>query len=95
MVDPIFSARPHAQFLRNDQHPDRIFTYHLARSWNWGLAFYFDRELPEWSPNDPEAALVLTTPAGLDEIQKLGRFQGDIDEPNRGITYVPVQREPR
>lgn len=94
-VDPMFSARPHAEFMRNDQHPDRIFTYHLARSWNWGLAFYFHRELSEWSPNDPEAALVLTTPAGLAEIRKLGRFQGDIDEPNRGITYVPVTREPR
>jgi 4-amino-4-deoxy-L-arabinose transferase-like glycosyltransferase len=94
-VDPMVSARSHAEFMRNDQHPDRIFTYQLARSWNWGLAVYFRRELPEWSPNDPEAALVLTTPAGLAEIRKLGRFRGELDEPNRGITYVPVQREPR
>lgn len=94
-VDPMFSARAHAEFMRNDQHPDRIFTYQLARSWNWELAFYFRRELPEWSPSDPEAALVLTTPAGLAELRKLGRFQGELEEPSPGITYVPVQREPR
>jgi len=93
--DPIYSARYHAEFMRNDQHPDRIFTYHLRRSWNYGLAFYFHREIPEWSPADPEAALVLTTPEGFAEIQKRGRFRGALDEPYSGILYVPVRREPR
>ena len=32
-LDPLYSARPHAEFMRNDQHPDRIFTYHLSRGW--------------------------------------------------------------
>lgn len=81
--------------MRNDLHPDRIFTYHLSRSWVWGLAFYFHRELPEWSPVDPEAALVLTTPGGLDEIRKFGRFQGNLDEPYVGVLYVPVNQAPR
>jgi len=94
-LEPLFSARSHAAFMANDKHPDRIFTYHLRRSWDYGLAFYFHRELPEWKPSDPEAALVLTTPQGLAEIEKLGRFQGGLDEPYIGILYVPVQREPR
>lgn len=81
--------------MRNDLHPDRIFTYHLSRSWVWSLAFYFHRELPEWSPVDPEAALVLTTPGGLDEIRKFGRFQGNLDEPYVGVLYVPVNQAPR
>jgi 4-amino-4-deoxy-L-arabinose transferase-like glycosyltransferase len=95
ILDPLYSARPHAALMRNDLHPDRIFTYQLSRSWAWGLAFYFHRELPEWSPADPQAALVLTTPAGLAEIRKLGRFQGDLDEPYVGVLYVPVNQAPR
>jgi len=94
-LDRLYSARPHAALMRNDLHPDRIFTYQLARSWNWGLAFYFRRELPEWSPQDPNAALVLTTPGGLAQIRKLGRFQGSLDEPYVGILYVPINQAPR
>jgi hypothetical protein len=81
--------------MRNDQRQDRIFTYHLRRDWNYGLAFYFHRELAEWSPSDPDAALVLTTPVGLEEIQKLGRFRGTLDEPYVGVLYVPINRTPR
>lgn len=89
-LDPFFSARWHAQFLRNDVHPDRIFTYDLPRSWQYGLAFYLRRQLPNWSPGDPNAALVLTTPSGLLQIRRLGRLEGELDETDRGILYVPV-----
>jgi len=95
ILDRFESARSHAQFLRNDQRQDRIFTYHLRRDWSYGLAFYFHRELAEWSPSDPDAALVLTTPVGLEEIQKLGRFRGTLDEPYVGVLYVPINRTPR
>ncbi len=94
-LDPYLSARPHAVFLRHDLRPDRIFTFQLNRSWNYGLAFYFRRELPEWSPGDPEAALVLTTRKGLAEIVKAGRFQGDLNETEEGILYVPIGPLPR
>jgi len=94
-LDPFYSARYHRAFMRNDLHPDRIFTYHLRRTWNYGLAFYFHREIPEWSPADSEAALVLTTPEGLEEIKKLDRFRGALDESYVGVLYVPVQRAPR
>ncbi len=89
-LDPFISARWHAQLLSNDRHPDRIFTYHLPRSWSYGLAFYLVRELPEWSPSDPNPALVLTTPSGLKEIRQLHRFYGDLEETVQGILYVPI-----
>lgn len=89
-LDPYVSARWHAQFLRNDAHPDRIFTYQLPRAWNYGLAFYMRRELPEWSPSDPNPALVLTTPRGLAQMRMLGRFEGELDEAPRGVLYVPI-----
>jgi 4-amino-4-deoxy-L-arabinose transferase-like glycosyltransferase len=94
-LDPYLSARPHAVFLRHDLRPDRIFTFQLSRSWNYGLAFYFRRELPEWSSGDPEAAFVLTTRKGLAEIVKAGRFQGDLNETEEGILYVPIGPLPR
>jgi 4-amino-4-deoxy-L-arabinose transferase-like glycosyltransferase len=94
ILDPLYSARPYAQLMRNDQHPDRIFTYHVQRAWDYGLAFYLQRELPEWSPTDPEAALVLTSPQGLVEIRKLGRVSGALDEEYGGLLYVPIQRVP-
>jgi 4-amino-4-deoxy-L-arabinose transferase-like glycosyltransferase len=89
-LDYFYSARPHAEFMRNDRRPDRIFTYQLRRNWNYGLAFYFRRELPEWSPSDPQPALVLTTPEGAKQIGRLGRIGGLLDEHYAGILYVPV-----
>jgi 4-amino-4-deoxy-L-arabinose transferase-like glycosyltransferase len=94
-LDPYLSARAHADFLRHDLRPDRIFTFQLNRSWSYGLAFYFRRELPEWSPGDPEAAFVLTTRKGLAEIVKAGRFQGDLNGTEEGILYVPIGPLPR
>jgi 4-amino-4-deoxy-L-arabinose transferase-like glycosyltransferase len=94
-LDPFISARWHAQLMRNDRHPDRIFAYHLPRAWSYGLAFYLGRQLPEWSAADPNPALVLTTPRGLTEIRQLHRFYGDLDENYQGIFYVPIQPLPR
>jgi 4-amino-4-deoxy-L-arabinose transferase-like glycosyltransferase len=93
-LDPALSARPHAEFLRNDQHPDRIFTYELRRDWNYGLTFYFRRELAVWTPSDPGPALVLTTTKGLDEIKKLGRVSGDVEQERPGLVFVPVLPAP-
>jgi len=93
-LDPAMSARPHAEFMRNDQHPDRIFTYELRRDWNYGLAFYFRRELPEWMPSDPGPAFVLTTRKGLEEIRKFGRVSGEIEQEKPGLVYVPVRPVP-
>ena len=89
-LDPFISARFHGELLRNNRYPDRVFTFHLTRSWQYGLNFYLEREVLEWSPGNPGAALVLTTPQGLAEIRKLGRVQGTLEEPYGGILYVPV-----
>jgi len=94
-LDPYISARAHAAFWREDLHPDRIFTYQLRRTWSYGLAFYFHRELPEWSPQDPDAALVLTSRQGFEKIVKAGRFQGTLESPQQGILCVPIEPAPR
>ena len=89
-LDPFISARFHGELLRNHRYPNRVFTFHVNRSWQYGLNFYLERELAEWSPDDVGAALVLTTPQGLDEIRKANRVREALDEPYEGILYVPV-----
>ena len=94
-LDPLISARPHAELLRRDLHPDRIFTWIYRVHGITDSRFILGRELPEWSPDNPEAALVLTTPAGLAKMQKLGRFRGSLDEEYEGILFVPAFPAPR
>jgi 4-amino-4-deoxy-L-arabinose transferase-like glycosyltransferase len=94
-LDPVISARPYAQMLQHDLHPDRIFEFQVTRAWDYGLAFYFRRELPEWSPEDPNAALVLTNGAGFARIVKDGRFHGELEAPRRAIFLVPIEAAPR
>lgn len=94
-LDPFISARWHGQLLRNDRHPDRVFQYQLPRAWGYGLAFYLGRELPEWSPKDPNPALVLTTPRGLTAIRNVHRFFGNLEENYQGVLYVPIPPMPR
>jgi 4-amino-4-deoxy-L-arabinose transferase-like glycosyltransferase len=93
-LDPYISARHHGETLRNDRHLDRLFTFELQRSWSYGLAFYLNRQIPEWSPSDPEGALVLTTPAGFEQLKRLGRFHGTLEEEYVGVLYVPVAPAP-
>ena len=93
-----FSARPYVQLIGNDRFADRVFVYRLPRAWIYGLHFYAEREFPEWSPQDANPGLVLTTPAGLAQIQRLGRSSGSLGE-TRGspppVLYVPVNAAPR
>jgi 4-amino-4-deoxy-L-arabinose transferase-like glycosyltransferase len=94
-LDAAVSARPYAQILQHDLHPDRIFEFQVTRAWDYGLAFYFQRELPQWSPEDPNAALVLTNRQGFAQILKEGRFHGELEPPRRGIFLVPIEAAPR
>ncbi len=94
-LDVYHSARLPGTALRNDAYPNRLFTFRLQRSWQYGLNFYLEREVQEWQPSDPGPALVLTNPQGFEEIKKVGRFQGSLDEPYRGILFVPLMPAPR
>jgi len=89
-LDPSISARFHGELLHNHCYQNRVFTFHLTRSWKYGLNFYLNREVAEWSPSDQDAALVLTTPQGMEEIRKSGRMEHTLHEPYEGIVYVPV-----
>jgi len=97
-VENRYSARPFVQLVSNDAHASRVFVYQLPRAWTYGLHFYAQREIPEWSPTDSAPALVLTTPRGLAQIQQMGRSSGSLGETRGGkqpVIYVPVNAAPR
>lgn len=94
VLDSFVSPRTYGELLQRDRRPDRIFTFHVSRSWNFGLSFYLHREIHEWSPEDPEAALVLTTRLGAAELEKLRRFRGPVEEASSELFLVPVLPSP-
>jgi 4-amino-4-deoxy-L-arabinose transferase-like glycosyltransferase len=49
-----------------------VYTYGLQRSFIYALNFYFHRELPEWSPENPSPAVVFTSSASLDGMVEMG-----------------------
>jgi hypothetical protein len=67
---PPLSARPllpaRAWFVA---HRDEAVTvYHVNRNWEYGLNFYYGRELPEWTPNIAGVSVLFTSPEGLSEL---------------------------
>ena len=89
-IDPSVSARDRATMI-SGQPGTNFYTFHLQRSWNYGLAFYAGRPLEEWSPENSGAATLLTTSPGLIELKKLGRFTGSVNPQERGIRYVKLE----
>jgi 4-amino-4-deoxy-L-arabinose transferase-like glycosyltransferase len=54
LLDQRLSARPalwNAPLICKDFSPEHASTYKLQRSFEFGLNFYFHRELPDWSPD--------------------------------------------
>jgi hypothetical protein len=89
-IDPSVSVRDRATMI-SGQPGTSFYTFHLQRSWNYGLAFYVGRPLEEWSPENSGAATLLTTSPGLIELKKLGRFTGSVNPQERGIRYVRLE----
>jgi 4-amino-4-deoxy-L-arabinose transferase-like glycosyltransferase len=89
-LDPVVTARERGTLIAESPQSN-FYTYHLQRSWNYGLAFYAGREVAEWSPGNPGAAFLLTTPQGLTELKKMGRFSGSVHPGERGIRYARIE----
>jgi 4-amino-4-deoxy-L-arabinose transferase-like glycosyltransferase len=89
-IDPDISARQRAAWIDAAARPD-LYTFHLTRSMNFGLAFYAARPIAEWAPENSGAASILTTSQGLIELKKLGRFSGGVNPQERGIRYVKIE----
>jgi 4-amino-4-deoxy-L-arabinose transferase-like glycosyltransferase len=93
-LDSMVSARELSTLIVESPQTD-FYTYHLQRSWNYGLAFYAEHEIKEWSPENPAAASLLTTAQGLIELKQMGRFSGSVNPAERGIRYVRIEAAQR
>jgi 4-amino-4-deoxy-L-arabinose transferase-like glycosyltransferase len=75
LLDQRFSARPAPEAARivwNNYSAERSSIYKLTRSFQYGLNFYFHRELPEWSPDWTPPGWVFALAKDRDELQHLG-----------------------
>ncbi len=88
-VDPFVSARIHGLYAEHNA-TQQFFTYRLNRSWNYGLAFYAHRELPEWTPANATPGIVFTNPAGYADLRGASGFRGNLHALDQGLLYVPV-----
>ena len=61
-----------ASLVWNDYSPENASTYKLQRAFSYSLNFYFHRELPEWSPNNPWAGWIFTSSSKVHELRGLG-----------------------
>ncbi|HEV2386972.1 MAG TPA: phospholipid carrier-dependent glycosyltransferase [Candidatus Acidoferrales bacterium] len=73
-LDPYLSARDAARAAESVAGQNAaIETYRLPRDWQYGLNYYFDRELGEWSPAEYGWRLVYTTPRNVSALAAGGR----------------------
>ncbi|HEY4741851.1 MAG TPA: glycosyltransferase family 39 protein [Candidatus Acidoferrales bacterium] len=67
---PQLSARPllppRAWFVVH--RDESIAVYQVNRNWEYGLNFYYGRELPEWTPEMVGVSVVFTSPDGLNDL---------------------------
>jgi 4-amino-4-deoxy-L-arabinose transferase-like glycosyltransferase len=59
-VDALISVRSTAANMAGmyKVRPDEIAVYHLPRAYEYGLNYYFGRELPQWTPENTSASIL-------------------------------------
>jgi 4-amino-4-deoxy-L-arabinose transferase-like glycosyltransferase len=72
-ADHLFSSRELAKLviLKSSAASD-VAEYKLPRAWNYGLNYYFGRELREWTPGSRQPDWIVTTPQAALEIRDGG-----------------------
>lgn len=73
-IDPFFSSRAAAKAAPQQALScPTLSTFNMTRSWDYGLEFYLDRPLPEWTPATPTPTWVWTTEAGAVQLRSAGK----------------------
>lgn len=92
-LDEIISVRRNAlAFI--DGHgakPDQIAVFHLPRSYEFGLDYYFQTALPEWTADKMEVRFIFSGTKGLEELARYPRF----DAITQNKLYIPLNPDNR
>jgi 4-amino-4-deoxy-L-arabinose transferase-like glycosyltransferase len=71
-TDTIVSTRPAGTYISHKLPLDEVTIYQLPRAYEYGFNYYFNAALPEWTPDDTKAKLVLCGREALES----ARFDG-------------------
>lgn len=91
ILDPRISPRAVARAAAEHRGDGAdIATYKLPRAWNYGLNFYFGKEIPEWTLQ-PGYPWVITNDAGYKELRRLGVHPVEERRISRQSTLLHVE----
>ena len=86
-LDSQFSARPlAAKILNTDPSGGNVAVYRLPRAWEYGMNFYLNRDLPEWTPGSSDPEWILSgsfLPGGVLHSQ----YEFYVDESRKFVVY--------
>jgi 4-amino-4-deoxy-L-arabinose transferase-like glycosyltransferase len=72
-LDPYLSAREAARSIpQQARSADFVSVLGTDRALQWGLEYYLDRPVPDWTPAAPKPAWIWTVPRGWADLQRLG-----------------------
>ena len=68
-LDPLISTRAAAQGAADLADGGPVHAYELHRTWHYGLEYYLDQQVLEWTRQDPAGSVVMTTDRGMRTMQ--------------------------
>jgi hypothetical protein len=88
-LDAFISARPAAARLMHlyEAKPDEVAIYHLPRAYEYGLDYYFGRDLPQWTPETSRALFLFYDARSRAELERFPEFAGKLAGT---VTFVPA-----
>jgi 4-amino-4-deoxy-L-arabinose transferase-like glycosyltransferase len=70
-------------------------SYQLDRAWQYGLEYYLDRQIPEWTPESGGSFWLFTTDAGCRDIRRRAMECTPVQQTAPAAWLVRVQPAPR
>lgn len=105
-IDPAVSSRATAKAFLSAESGNAASTaekipagslgsYKLDRAWQYGLEYYLDRQIPEWTPESGGSFWLFTNDAGCRDIRRRGMECTPVQQTAPAAWLVRIQPAPR